>query len=108
MVPSLMPGSAFVSTVTLCGPLPDTFLLADFDAVHAPVLTLVLALVLLPVLAAVVPPVLLLLLEPLPVVPPFPDPLTLLARPPRFASLLPSLPPDEVVATDALLDAPRP
>src|SRR4029079_10085777 len=36
MVPSLIPGSAFVSTVTLCGPLPVALVPAGFEAVHVP------------------------------------------------------------------------
>src|SRR5450631_102903 len=36
MVPWLIPGSALVSTVTLCGPVPDAFEPAAFDAVQVP------------------------------------------------------------------------
>src|SRR3954451_23160976 len=36
MVPSLIPGSAFVSTTTLCGPLPVALVLTALDAVQGP------------------------------------------------------------------------
>lgn len=36
MVPSLMPGSEFVSTVTSCGPLPEAFELTGCDSVQDP------------------------------------------------------------------------
>lgn len=41
IVPSLMPGSAFVSTTTLCGPLPVVLELAGTDAVQLPLLLLI-------------------------------------------------------------------
>src|SRR6185295_2916352 len=40
IVPWLIPGSALVSTVTLCGPLPVALVPAGFDAVQVPGLVL--------------------------------------------------------------------
>src|SRR3569832_2189939 len=66
MVPSTMPLSAFVSTTTLCGPVPETFAQPDYEAVQVPVVVLPPVPVLPP--AALLPPVA--VLPPEPMVPP--------------------------------------
>ena len=111
IVPSLIPGSALTSTVTLCGPLPVALLPAGLDAVQVPGLPL-------PPLPA--PP---LPEEPpapaaVPAAPPRPEAPPLPAAPPRPADapapalppapLVPPVSPDPPVPPDPASPPPRP